>query len=321
MSGPAGGRIDVHHHIFPAPYFATARVLGKIDFVVNAQRQFLDWKREDSLAAMDRNAIGTAIVSVSTPGVWWGDNDARLLARQCNEFAAEMVRDYPGRYGFFASMPMPDVEGTLAEIAYALDVLHADGIVFLTNFGDRWPGDAAFTEVFAELNRRRATVFFHPTVADCCRNLLPDVPPPMIEFPVDTTRAITSLLCSGTFSRCQDVRWIFSHGGGALPVLAERIAQQIRGVLTARVPNGAAAEFQRLYFDTALATSAPMLAALMRFAPLDHIVFGSDCPFGDPDVPIRGLREFGLSEAELRAIEVENPRRLLQLGTARADGK
>jgi 6-methylsalicylate decarboxylase len=321
MSGSDGRRIDVHHHIFPTPFLAAARSLGKLDFAVNGQRQLLAWKRDDSLAAMDRSGIRTAIVSVSTPGVWWGDNDARRLARECNEFAAEMVRDVPGRYGFFASMPMPDVDGTLAEIAYALDVLQATGIVFMTNFAGRWPGEPDFGEVFRELNRRKATVYFHPTVADCCRNLIPDVAPPMIEFPVDTTRAITSLLCGGTLSACPDVRWIFSHGGGALPVLAERIAQQIRGVLTERVPNGALAEFARLYFDIALATNAPMLAALIRFAPLDHIVFGTDYPFGDPEVPARGLRAFGLSEAELTAIEVDNPARLLRFSPASAAEK
>jgi 6-methylsalicylate decarboxylase len=291
--------------------------MGMLAQVVSSKPALVDWKREDSLAALDRNGIQTAITSVSTPGVWWGDNAAaRKLARACNEFAAEMSRDFPGRYGFFAALPFPDVDGSLEEIAYALDVLHATGIVLLTNCGDRWPGDPAFAEVFDELNRRRARVFFHPTVADCCRDLLPDVGNSMIEYPMDTTRAIVSLLSSGTFTRCPDIGFIFSHGGGALPMLADRIARQIRGKLSERVPQGAAHEFARLHFDVAAATSAPQLAALARFAPLENLFLGTDCPYNDAELPIRNLRAFGFTAPELAAIEGDNARRVLRLPAA-----
>jgi len=308
-------RIDTHHHIFPAQYLATAKTMGKLTEVVSSRPSLVDWTPAQSLEAMDRHGVQTAITSISTPGVWWRDAAAaRTLARACNEFAAEMVRDHPGRYGFFASLPLPDVDASLAELAYAFDVLGANGIVLMTNWGDRWPGDPDFAPVFAELHRRQATVFFHPTVCDACRGLLPDVSPSMIEYPFDSTRAIVSLLCSGTFSRCADVRWIFSHGGGALPMVADRIARQTaRPPFAERIPNGAAAEFAKLRFDVAAATSPPALAAVLRFAPIENVLFGTDFPFNQMENVIDGLLAADLDAAQLAAIEAGNARTLLRL--------
>jgi len=289
--------------------------MDRLGEVVSNRPGVADWTPTRALETMDQYGIRTAIGSISTPGIWWGDAAAaRTLARACNEYGAELVRTYPGRFGFFASVPLPDVDASCAEIAYSFDVLGANGVVFMTNYGDRWPGDAAFAPVFRELNRRRATVFFHPTVADCCRGLLPDVGPSMIEYPFDTTRAIVSLLTSGTFSSNPDIAWIFSHGGGALPMLAARIAAQVaRPPVADRIPNGAAYEFGRLRFDVANATSPPALAALLRFAPVGNVLFGTDFPYGQMETVVDGLRDAGLAPETLAAIEAGNARALLQL--------
>jgi predicted TIM-barrel fold metal-dependent hydrolase len=312
-------RIDVHNHIFPTQYLAAAKANGKIGEVLSSQPDMIDWTPATSLAAMDRNEVQKAITSVSTPGVWWGDLAlARTLARQCNEFSAEMARNHPGRFGFFASLPLPDVEASLAEIAYAMDELGATGILVMTSYGDRWPGDVAFAPVFRELNRRKATVFFHPTVADCCRGLIPDVGPSMIEYPIDSTRAIVSLLSSGTFSACPDVTCIFSHGGGVLPMLAARIARiaDRSPVCGPRLPHGAMHELQQLRFDVASATSPPALAALLQFAPIENILFGSDFPYQDFETAIEGLRDGGLTGARLAAIESGNIQSVLTRSAA-----
>jgi 6-methylsalicylate decarboxylase len=278
-------KIDTHHHIFPAAYLAAAKRLGRLSDVVSSRPSLVDWTPAQSLEAMDRHGVRTAIASISTPGVWWGDDgEARALARACN-----------------------------AEAAYALDVLGATGVVLMTNYGDRWPGDPAFVPFFDDLARRKATVFFHPTVSDCCRGILPDVSPSMIEYPFDSTRAIVSLLCSGTFSRCPEIAWIFSHGGGALPMVADRIVRQTaRPPFAERIPRGGAYELGRLHFDVAAATSPPALAALLKFAKRENILLGTDFPFNAMETAMDGLAAAGLDTATLAAIEGGNARTLLR---------
>ena len=273
-------------------------------------RDLTEWTPSISIESMDRFDIATAIVSQGLPGVWFGDAvQTRRLARSSNEFAAEMKRNYPGRFGFFATLPLPDVEGSLAEVAYALDVLGADGVGMMTSYGDRWPGDPAFAPLFDELNRRKAVAYFHPLAPECCRGILPDVPPPTVEYIFDTTRAVTNLLYTGTLTRCPDLNFVFSHAGGAIPMLAARIEFIARGSesISSRLPNGAIHELKRLFFEVATSTSLPTLGALRAFSARDRIVFGSDFPYvNDISETSAGLDGFGLDEAELRAINYDN---------------
>ena len=147
----------------------------------------------------------------------------RRIARECNEYQARLAQDHRGRFGSFAMLPMQDSDGALRELEYALDVLKADGIGLLTSYGDKWLGHAQFNPVMDELNRRKAVLYTHPTAANCCRTLQPDVPPTVIEFGTDTSRAITQIVFSGTAARCPDLQFIFSHAGGTLPFLTERL--------------------------------------------------------------------------------------------------
>ncbi len=233
-------RIDTHHHPYPPAYIAATG-----DILKHTTHAFYDrltkWQPSQAIEAMDRTGIAISVLSIATPSVWLGDAaKSRKLARDCNDYAAKMQTDYKGRFGHFATLPLPDVDGSLREIEYVYDTLKADGIALTTNYVDKYPGEEAFAPVFDELNRRKAVVYFHPTAASFAFNRVKDIPPPTIEFPFDTTRTITSLLFSGTFSRCPNIKWIFSHGGGALGMVANRLVglAKNRPELAARVPNG-----------------------------------------------------------------------------------
>jgi predicted TIM-barrel fold metal-dependent hydrolase len=304
-------RIDVHHHILPPDYIAVARE-RLLSFAPNF-KSVLQWTPEQSLEQMDRFAIRTAMTSLSNPGTWFGNVDeARVLARTANEYAADMVRRYPGRFGVLASLSLPDVDGSLLEIEHAYDVLKADGIGLLTSYGNKWPGDPLFAPIFQELDRRAATVYFHPTSADCCSALMEDVPAPAVEYMFDTTRAITSLLFSGALSKYRNIKFIFSHAGGATAPIANRIARlaSIDKKIAARLPLGPLAEMKRLYFDTATSTNPENLGAILQLVGTDKIVFGSDYPFLPVEATLPGLLKFGFDPEDLERIERDNALRL-----------
>ena len=307
MATPRPHRIDVHHHHTPPPYLAaiTAR---------NIPGPVRNWTPEKSLADMDRAGVATALTSITTPALrFLDDGDARKLARECNEYSARLAGDSRGRFGMFAVMPMPHVEATLEEIAYAVDTLKADGIGLLTSYGDKWLGDPTFAPVLDELNRRRAVVYTHPTTANCCGNLIPDVPESIIEWGTDTTRTIASLVFSGTAARCRDVKIIFSHGGGTMPFLTERFVRLplINKSLAARVPSGVEHELRRFYYDTAQAAHPYALASLLKLVPVSQVVFGTDFPYRTAADHVKGLTDYGFGRSELRAIERDNAVRLL----------
>jgi predicted TIM-barrel fold metal-dependent hydrolase len=301
------GRIDTHHHIYPPQYIADARDQLARTAHVHFPR-IAAWTPSQSLDAMDRDGIATSIVSVSQ-GVWFGDIAlTRKIVHEWNEYAADLARSHPGRFAVFAVLPLPDVEASLRVIEYALDTLGAIGFCLVTNYGDKWPGDPAFAPVFDELNRRKAVVYFHPTGAPAFDGILPGIPTPMIEFPFDSTRAIVSLLFSGTFTRCADIRWIFSHGGGTLPMLAARIDKiaKNRKDLSARVPNGVNAELKRLYYDIAGVFDPIAFNAVRALAGPSRLLFGTDYPFWSPNMAVKVLDELDVAGSQREAIERGN---------------
>jgi 6-methylsalicylate decarboxylase len=312
-AGRSPRRIDVHHHFLPQQYMREEHERIPSFTHGGVGSLLLNWTPQHSLEDMDRNGIATAFGSVSTPGVWHGNVDAaRRLSREWNESAARAVADYPGRFGFFAVVAPPDTEGALREIEYALDVLKADGIGLLSNYDDKPLGNPEFAPVMEELNRRKAVVYVHPTIVDCCRNMIPGIMPQTIEYPFATTRTITSLIFNGTLGSLPDIRWIFSHGGGTVPFLADRISMIDRNPEVAqRNPNGTIHELKKLYYDTAGAVSAPQLAAMMLFFPHSHILFGSDYPFVTAAHAVEGLAKYKIPAATRAAIDRGNAMELL----------
>ena len=268
---------------------------------------------EKSLEDMDRGGVAHAFVSLTTPGVWFGDPAfARKLARDWNEYAAKVVADHPGRFGFFAVLPLPDVEGSLREIEYALDSLRADGIGLYTSYQDRHLGDPTFAPILQELNRRKAVVYTHPVKPDCCAKLLPDVSEAMIEYGTDTTRTIASLVFSGCATRFSDMRLIFSHAGGTMPFLVGRFSFWAKMPHVAKnLPNGVIHELQRFFYDTAQSANRGAMSSLLELVETSQILFGTDFPFGSSSEHMHGLAGCSLSADDLRAIKYRNAHRLL----------
>jgi 6-methylsalicylate decarboxylase len=310
---PSNRRVDVHHHFYPPQYLEAMRKTaghdrGGVNFPGVAT-----WTPAKTLEEMDKHGVQTAILSLSPPGARMLDKEGnRNLARTCNEFAIQVGRDHPGRFGLFAPVPMPDVEGTLKEIEYALDTLKADGIQFMTSYGNKWIGDPEYNEVFEELNRRKALVYVHPLASPCSTDLMEWVPDALIEYPHDTSRAVLSMLFSGTLARCPDIRFIFSHSGGTIPFLSGRILHSgSNRLLLDRVPKGVDHELRKLHYDVALACFKPALAALFAYIPESQVLLGSDYPFSSVALSIKGLEEHGLSKETLDALYSGNIERLI----------
>ncbi len=307
-------RIDVHRHTY-APNYREAR---RADHSLSPQlADGMDPAR--TLEDMDQGNVTMAILSVPTaPKNFFNDAQAmRAWAREQNEYLARIRADHPDRFGIFAATSLPDVDGALKEIEYALDVLKADGIGLVTNYGDKWLGDPAFAPVFDELNRRRALVYTHPTSANCCARLLASagVDDAAIEYGTDTTRAIASVVFGGTAARCPDLRIIWSHAGGTMPFLIERFVKLAQTPkLAASFPQGFIPEARKFYYDTAQTSQglgAPMLA-LRKVVPVSHILFGTDFPWRTAAETVEGLTKNRIfSEGELQAIAAANTLALL----------
>ena len=301
-------RIDVHHHLTPPT------LLDALKSAQMGNPPTYNWTPQKSIEDMDKAGVSTAITSITTPGVTFTDKEkARQLARECNDYAAKLMQQFPGRFGMFATIPLTDTEGSLKEIEYALDTLKADGIALLTSYGDKWLGHESFAPVLAELDRRKAVVYTHPTAANCCRNLVTGIPDVLIEYGTDTTRTIASLVFSGQAAKTRNIRWIFSHAGGTMPFLIERFTflPNLPKRMGEIAPDGGLADLKRFYYDTAQASNPAAMAALMKLVSVSQVVFGTDYPFRTSEDHVKGLRNCGFSEADLKAIEVDNPLSLL----------
>ena len=318
-SGLISGLVDVHHHIVPKEY---ARALSKLGVTKGLGVALPKWDVDKSLAVMADHGISSAIVSISAPGVYFKDNDrrsaiARDLSRQTNEFCAQLINDYPGRFGAFATLPVPDIDAALDELAYSQDELKLNGVILLTNYDGYYLGDARFDELFAELNRRKTVVFVHPQSPPGQEQSHLDLPEAMLDVCFDTTRTAFSLIVNGVTKKYPDIRFILAHAGGAVPYLAgrvaitasmlanlkgaapvladgmgkvfsvsHRLAEKMPGQLSYYLrfkhnvlPEGPDHFLRRFYYDTALSASPHCFSSLLTVTDCSHIVFGTDYIF------------------------------------------
>jgi len=309
---PQSGFIDVHHHVVPPFYLSEYRDAIASSRGGSISPAWLEWTPDRALQEMDRHYIAMAVVSLSTPGIWFGEPErARDAARRCNEYSAELAQRHPRRFGRFATIPLPDVDGSLREIEYAYDDLGVEGVGILTSYGERWLGHPSYSEVLDELNRRQAVVFVHPTTPTCCQSLIPGIAPLIAEVPQDTARAVINLLVSGTLQRNRDINFIFAHAGGTLPMIAGRIAHYGPSQLGIHAPHGVDHELRRLNYDIAGTAYGPAIAALKTMAPVSQILLGSDYPYVPIGDTVNGMRALDFTPDELRAIGRDNALRLL----------
>lgn len=266
-------KIDVHHHILPPEYLASLESVG-IKTAVG--EPFPNWTPEHSIKLMDHYGIQTAIVSISAPGIYFGDSlFTKTLARRCNEFSANLISKYPQRFGAFAVLPLPDVGASLIELDYALDVLNLDGIILLTNIDGMYLGDKKFDELFNELNRRRTVVFIHPNAPPEQKLPMTNFRPAILEFVFDTTRAVANLIHSGSLKRYPDINFILSHAGGTVPFLTWRISFGKKKIIR---------YLKKFYYDIALSATSYVFSSLQELVPSSQILFGSDYPFAPEPV-------------------------------------
>ncbi len=316
-------RIDVHHHVLPRFFVETLERVGNL---ASFGILLSDWSLEAHLAVMDKIKVAVGIASIPAGFYFESPAFARDLARQSNEYLASLCRDHPSRFGAFATLPLPDVEGALREAEYALDTLKLDGVVMVSNVAGHYAGAPESDGLFAELNRRSTIVYIHPG----------DPPdkgiPASILFPIDmaleTVRAAMSLLYNGVFKRYPKVRFIFSHCGGITPYLAHRMVRGrtwVKGEggpdpgMLEEAPNGAGAAgaiglLQDQYYDSMSANAANGLRTLQAFVDTSHILFGSDhaaLPAMYQPLKMRELRRYrGFDDATRMDVERRNALRL-----------
>ena len=301
-------RIDVHAHVAPPSWLNAMDVIGRKDFPLS------NWSPQKMIEDMDKGGVATAILSPTTPQVTpLGKDTAVRVCRESNEYSKKLEAGHAGRFGTFAMLPLPNIDESLKEIAYAFDTLKVDGVGIMTSYRDKWLGDATFAPVWEELNRRKATVYTHPTGANCCVNLVAGVAESTVEFGTDTTRSIASLILSGSSQKYKDINWIWSHGGGSLTSFAERFLIQVvntppyKDKFTREIMQG---ELDRFYYDTAQISNAVTLDALAKLVPISQIVYGTDFPYRTAADHTKGVNDHFKGD-DLKKVDRDNALRLL----------
>jgi predicted TIM-barrel fold metal-dependent hydrolase len=255
---------------------------------------------------MDRLKIGRAMLSLSSPGAWFGDREeARSLARACNGYVAGLRRQHPDRFGGLAVLPLPDLEGARRELAHALDSLDLDGVILFSNVEGRYVGDPELDALMADLHERKATVLLHPNDVPATDENAPLYS--WAEYPIDLARAWSRLVYRQILVRFPGIRWILTHAGGVVPFMAERLGKVHylkkekprwgRIILDlARKRDGGLELARGVSYDTVGAANPVTLAALLRIAGPDGILFGSNFPWESEqhvEAAVRFLEETG----------------------------
>ena len=311
------GLIDVHAHCLSPTYRMALSDAGLT--TLDGGYPVPTWSAELALGVMERDGIDTMMLSVSSPTVSFvADKGARVaLARRINEDISATMATYPGRFGGFATLPLPHVPECLDELRYALDELGLNGVVLETNSDGKYLGHPDFTRIFEELARRGVPLFLHPTKPECFDSVGLGRPAPLFEFPVDTARTVIDMIFGGVFDRAPDLKLILPHAGGVLPSIARRIALMSGMPVMKPGPKSGIDVmriFGQIHYDLAMSANQQTFDSLRTLASISHILFGTDFPFQPTHNVQANVESFrnlaGLDEGEHRAIARENAKLL-----------
>ncbi|MDH7796862.1 MULTISPECIES: amidohydrolase family protein [unclassified Beijerinckia] len=289
--------VDVHAHFLTDGYCDALRSAGyhTVDGFPLAP-----WSSHDALAFMDANGVGLQLLSISSPGVAFSSRPAEL-ARATNVELANHRDAHPSRFGGFAITPLPDVAAAIAEARHAFDTLHLEGLTLQTNYDGVYLGDPRLDPFFEVLEACQAACFVHPIAPPGFNMNRLGFPGPTLEYPFDTMRMVVNMVANGFMRKFPSVKIIVSHGGGATPFLAGRMARHIARfskltpTITDEEISGA---LRSLYYETASCADTTTLTALCGFAAPDRILFGSDYPF-IPEGPASRAAKFTTAFAPL----------------------
>jgi predicted TIM-barrel fold metal-dependent hydrolase len=272
-------RIDVHTHLIPRFWAEELKNRGGDP----SGWGLPEWSPDSLLRFMDDEDIRVSVLSLTAPGIeGWRTDERAKMARRVNDYGADLVQKHPDRFGYFATLPLPDVDASLAEVEHAFESLDVDGVALHSNFDGIYLADPRFDPLWEELNRWSATVFIHPTTPPLMP-MLPGMPGPLTDYPAETTRTALHLVLHGHTGRFGKTKIILAHGGGFLPYAATRFAELSASLNPARSVEWATKALQSFYFDTALVAPSG-LPSLLAFAPSGHIVFGTDFPYASEKV-------------------------------------
>ncbi|MBQ7198994.1 MAG: amidohydrolase, partial [Selenomonadaceae bacterium] len=280
------------------------------------------WSVDEHLKFMDDADVDFTVLSMATPHIYNGADKEKIsceVAREINLEFASICRHYPDKFGFVATLPMPSVEGSIAEIKFAMEQLGALGVKVASNSDGVYLGDERLDPIFAELNSRKALVILHPSPAKKLprEGVVTGKVMAMYEYPADTTRAVLNLLSNGTLKKFPSLKFVVPHCGSFLPYMKQRAGAMFQMLSAMKIMDAVdvAAGLKNLYFDLAGDPMPEQMEMLLKISDVDHLIYGSDYPYVPAQV---WLKKKSALDAELvnrrwtEKIYIENAKKILE---------
>ena len=295
--------IDVHcHNILPT----FKELLDRHGATLEETFPLPDWDVASHLKFMKEAGIETSVLSMPAPQLWFGDvEESRRAVRQYNETCSRLKADYPGKFLFCASLPLPDVDAAIKEAVYVLDTLGADGIKLATNSRGQYVGDAALDTLMQVLNEHHAVVMLHPHKPSPVNDgIIATAPLAVYEYPAETTRTVVNLIARNVPARYPNLKFVVPHCGSFLPPALPRM-KAVYPVMAAKglmEPIDWDANLKAFYYDFAGGATPEVVKALLTITTPDRLLYGSDYP-SQPATVLTGnlkqLRTWITDDAEL----------------------